>query len=140
MLAARTPDRTAGYTLLELLVVLAMIGFVAALAAPLAGNAVASATLNADARSLATYLRSEQQIARSEQRVVGIGNGADARALLERSAGLSPQAQLTIADAPLEFFADGTASGGRVTLREDGRTKTVAVAWLTGAIAIEDAP
>jgi general secretion pathway protein H len=135
MIVRRTPNSMSGYTLLELLVVLAMIGLVAALAAPLVGTAIASATINADTRTLVTYLRAQKQLAQSLQQPIAI-DGTTA----SHAAELSGQAKLSIADAPLEYFPDGTTSGGRIILREYGQTRTVIVAWLTGGIAIGDTP
>ncbi len=38
----------------------------------------------------------------------------------------------------IRFFADGSSSGGRVTLSHGDREWRVGVAWLTGEIALED--
>jgi general secretion pathway protein H len=130
----------AGYTLLELLVVLGIIGLVATLAAPLVGKAIASAALNADARSLATYLRTQQQLAQSGQRTIAIGDADGASQEVQQKAGLSGQARFAVSNAPLEYFPDGTTTGGSITLHEHDQTTTVSVSWLTGAISIGSAP
>jgi general secretion pathway protein H len=36
----------------------------------------------------------------------------------------------------VRFFPDGSASGGRIVLREGGRTATVSVSWLTGDVDV----
>ena len=37
---------------------------------------------------------------------------------------------------PITFHPDGSATGGRLVLNEDGRERVVAVDWLTGAVSV----
>jgi general secretion pathway protein H len=37
----------------------------------------------------------------------------------------------------VRFFADGSASGGKLVLRDGGRRATVTVNWLTGDVRVE---
>jgi general secretion pathway protein H len=37
----------------------------------------------------------------------------------------------------LRFFPDGSASGGKVVLREGARTATVSVNWLNGDVDVQ---
>ena len=131
----------AGYTLLELLVVIAIVSLITALAAPAAVRAIASATINADARRLAGDLRQLQQIAEERQETITISNAASG-IKIEPDAGLElPAENVVLADAThrLVYFADGTTSGGTLRVSEEGRSIDLDVAWLTGSIAIGEA-
>jgi general secretion pathway protein H len=131
--------RQDGYTLLELLVVMAAIGLLTAVAAPMAFSAIADATLQADARSLAVFIREQQRLAMNEQRIVVLAKGplpdADLRA---RDFGEAAQAE--IAGHDIVLHPDGTTSGGILRLREGSRGLSIKLAWLTGDVAIEAEP
>jgi general secretion pathway protein H len=45
--------------------------------------------------------------------------------------------QLAASVVRVRFFADGSASGGKVVLRDRGRRATVSINWLTGDVRVE---
>ena len=124
-----------GYSLLELLVVLAIIGLIATIAVPMASSSVERMTLNADARAVVTQLRDLRETALDQQREVVVIERAGQAHPLAVSAG-------TTVDAGREGFrigADGIPSG---TLRvaRGGASVRIGAHSLTGRIAVEAAP
>ena len=121
---------SAGYSLLELLVVLAIMALISSVAAPTLIGGSDRIVLAADARAVATQLRAWRDEALDGQREVTI-----APADLVLSSGTS-------ADLGAKSFtigADGGA-GVRVRLSRGNTTVTVVMDRLTGRVAIEDGP
>jgi prepilin-type N-terminal cleavage/methylation domain-containing protein len=128
--------RGAGFTLLELLVVLAIAGLMASIAIPFTVSTVERAALRVDARELASALRDVRQQAIDRRRVIVVRSLADLpmqdrprRGRLD--AGEGP---------PLAFYPDGTSSGKDLKLVESGRAVELHVAWLTGAVSVGAPP
>jgi general secretion pathway protein H len=146
------PSRAGGVTLLELLVVMALMGLIAAMAVPLFGSGVSSTELKSSARQVAAglrFARSEAVATRSETRMwLDLEKRAfrvdhDARQH-NLPAGLEIKlftAQNDIADekvGSIRFYPDGGSNGGRVTLAAGERKFEIDVDWLTGRVAILD--
>lgn len=137
-----------GFTLFELLVVLTVLGLVAALGVPKLSNAFTGPGVRAAALDLAAVLRSArmQAVAESrpalfrfdpETRRAAIGNsyrGAPLAADLVLSfEGPDPGAPF----AGIAFFPDGTSSGGRILVADGGQGFLIAVDWLTGRTRVD---
>ncbi len=145
----------AGYTLVELLVVLAILGLITAIALPMFANALPGAELKAAARNLGADMRlarsraiaGNRDVALSvdlpERRYAVSGEGPErwlpeeitidvltARSELEGEDALRPRR------ARIRFFPDGSSTGGRVSLSRGGRTYHVGVDWLTGRVKV----
>ena len=146
------PSRAGGVTLLELLVVMALMGLIAAMAVPMFGSGVSSTELKSSARQVAAglrFARSEAVATRSETRMwLDLEKRAfrvdhDPRQH-NLPAGLEMKlftAQNDIADekvGSIRFYPDGGSNGGRVTLAAGERTFEIDVDWLTGRVAILD--
>jgi general secretion pathway protein H len=143
----------AGFTLLEVIVVLAILGFGLALIAGYKPPWSSGLGVRGTAAQLASGLR----LARSEailqngpvaleidlaRHLFRVGTGA-ARAL---------PAELIIAlltvsgerrDATtgdIRFYPDGSSTGGRISLSDRGQKLAVGVDWLTGRVSIGDVP
>jgi general secretion pathway protein H len=126
--------KQSGYTLIELLVVISIIGLIAAIAAPATSNMITAATFRADARSVSARLRKCRSIAIAQQRALVIGTQSDLNAV---PAGMSADNIIVTFDNPIRWFADGTTTGGKVTVQRGDREKTIIVAWLTGSVTSE---
>jgi general secretion pathway protein H len=135
----------AGYTLVELLIVLAIFGMMAAAALPLLSAAHPGLETRAAAAALAGDLRAARQEA--------IDRGAPERVMFDRA-----RARYTIAPAgvkrvlkkgvglavhaalrdEIDFYADGSTSGGTVVLSGAGAIRHVTVDWPAGRIAVDE--
>lgn len=134
---------------MELLVVLAILGFVLALAVPGLGRALPGLELQANARAVASALREARALAIAgnrevtliidvRQRILQVGHGNAIK--LDPQFGLSLRTASTELDGDriggISFFPDGTSTGGRVTVALGERQRHVVVDWLTGTASI----
>jgi general secretion pathway protein H len=141
-------SQTRGFTLIELILVLALIALLAGLTLPAVGRGVDALQVRAEVGSFAAFLRyaREQAITRREAQEVTIN--PDAHLLTLRAAGaessratrrLSPRISIT-ADSPtgltITFSPGGVSTGGSFRLvGPDGRAYRVSVNPLTGRVS-----
>lgn len=145
--------REEGFTLVELLVVLAILGLVATLAAslPLARKSSPTVELRSHALRIAAGLRSARAMAIRQAREVAFhfdaerntwnsGREAKSTQLPEGMLLKLDTARLAIrgdTDARLVFFHDGSSTGGRVTLSLGSSKISINVAWINGAVDVD---
>jgi general secretion pathway protein H len=137
----RMQKSSTGYTLLELLIVLAILGLIATLAAPAANRMVEAATLRSDARKLASDLSGLQQLVAEKNLTISIADDSNRQGLHVEGAPsfiLSRDETLEIAPGTrkLVYYPDGTSSGGAIEVVEPHGRMTAEIAWLTGAVNI----
>ena len=141
---------TAGFTLVELLVVLLILALALSVVTPALWRATPIADLKGGARALAAGLQTAraEAIRDNAQRVVIIDTesrgfrAADSDALMKlpETLGLkatTAESELTDEGAGIRFYPDGSSTGGTVTLSEEDRSLTVKVDWLSGRVRIE---
>lgn len=148
-----TRARAAGFTMLELLVVIVLVGILASLSSPLFSSGVSAAEHRAAARSVAQTLRFARSEAIANRTDVGVEFNLQDRTYQlpggkrrgKWPEGIALQLTTTVAEtvddkhAFVRFYADGGSTGGRVTLKYKERSYLVDINWLTGRIAIEEA-
>ncbi|HUA81895.1 MAG TPA: GspH/FimT family protein [Dyella sp.] len=140
-----------GFTLLEMLAVIILIGIAAAAVSISVAHGLASARINAAAGELAASLRATrtQAIVHQDQRIFELdARSATYRGADKRDVRLPKGLDLSVTSAAsdqtggdiarIRFFPDGSSTGGRITLRSGQREWHVNVSWLTGAISIFD--
>jgi general secretion pathway protein H len=141
-----------GYTLMEVLVTLAIIGLVLAAIPLMAGDRRPGAEARAAAIEVASALRQTRSTAiakfRSEVFVLDteghsyqVGVAGPKKALPEELSLSLYTARSELQDESagrIRFFPDGSATGGRVTLASDDRGYVIAVDWLTGSVSLEE--
>jgi general secretion pathway protein H len=144
--------RLRGMSLLEILVVLAIMGLVAAMAVPMLGPGVSSGELKAAARQLASGLRLARSEAMATRRETFLTIDIEGRRFkvaqdpkeypLPKGVGLKLfTAQMDLVDdkvGSIRFYPDGGSNGGRITIAAGERKYEVDVDWLTGRVAILD--
>ncbi len=135
MISRREP----GFTLVELLVVLAIIGLSLAIAAPFLANHVTGASLNSAAGEIRAALRQARSTAIAEDRSVVFQGDPGGGYWLDRShftlplmSGAQPLRVATIGGTRISFFASGGSSGGRILVSSGGGRREIAVDALTG--------
>lgn len=141
-----------GFTLFELLVVLALLALVAALVPPMLTRGFPATSLKAAAREVAAGLR--------ETRGRAIGRNADATFTVDveaRSYRIGDEGADRVLPRALEialytaeselidggagtirFFADGSSTGGRVSVSYQERRYDIVVDWLTGQVKVSE--
>lgn len=144
--------RSDGFTLIELIVTLAVVALVFTLVVPRLRQAPDLSDLRAAARDVAAVLR----MARSEAISAGrptdfLADTASGTYAIDRGSGpvgsIPQGARLTLLTAPelaagpsgaIRFYPDGSASGGGLALMQGSLRYEVLVNWMSGAVTIKD--
>jgi len=138
-----------GFSLLELLVTLALVGLVVVLSLPGLSHGRGGAGLSSDARLLAARLRAAREMALvtrstthvnidiTNRGIGGIGVRAEDRfTSANRVTVTTARGKADRGTADIIFAPDGSSSGGEVTLESGSLERRVRVEWLTGAVVI----
>ena len=150
----RTRGHSAGFSLLEMLVVLVIIAAASLLAMAAFGGGMRGMQLRSSAKEIAAQLRFARAVAISTgepQDVVIDPRGRSWRGAKGRSGSLPGEGEVVftgagaaqfadVADSEgkgvVRFFPDGAATGGRVRLLANGAGWDVDVRWLTGEVVM----
>jgi len=146
-------QRAAGFTLIELMVVLVIMGLMLGLVLQHGPMRSPVLQIRAAAAQLAQGLRSARARAIALNRPVTFSLDVEDHSF--RGADAAPQmlpatlqlAALTVTGKPsrqsntsnISFAPDGSSSGGRIELTENGVRLLVGVDWLTGLVSVADA-
>ncbi len=139
-MSATGRPRAGGFTLIEALVVVAITGLIGALAFPRLDAAIAAQAFRTATATLARTLEDARARAiRSAEAVpVAIVDGGHA-VRVANGAPITLPADYVVStpDQPVvRFFADGTASGGRMLLLGKGHRAALTVAAATGHVSV----
>ena len=146
------PVKSGGFTLLELLVVLALAAVMLAITPPLLSGMLPGVELKGAARELVSalrYTRSKAITARKDkQLLLNLENKTFSVSDRSKIYHLPEKANIEMVTADTEvlgerlaairFFPDGSSTGGRITLAYDDRRYQVDVDWFTGRVSIVD--
>jgi general secretion pathway protein H len=149
--AARSSTRRRGFTLVELLIVVTLLVTLSAVLAPILMPSP-TRTLRATASEVATTLRETRRRAQAEQASRRFVVDTDARRFGIEGAGgwrtlpedvgveLTTAASLAVGRelGGVDFFPDGSSSGGRVALEMAELSIRVDIEWLTGRIRVSE--
>ena len=141
-----------GFTLLEMMIVLVILGLVAALVVMRGPSRDPALDLRATAEAMAGGLRLARAQAISSGRPVSLMVDP-ARHVWRIDTGtptaIAPEVGVTVSTASatipgtapeIGFAPDGSSTGGRIDLRAGERHLAVSADWLTGRISVTDAP
>lgn len=144
----RRPGSSAGFSLVEMLVVLTITGLVMGLAVPALQSSLGRRGIDRSVTQLAALLREarSQAILSGSEAVVSLDISAK-RAFPSwpgRDVGLGEPEAIEVTSAREElvteaipsfrFFPEGSATGGHIRLRYAGAEHRIAVDWLTGRV------
>jgi general secretion pathway protein H len=148
----RTETRGAGFTLIEVIIVLTILGLVMAVVFSGTRGPSDIITLRAAANELAAGLRDVRSRAIEANRPMDltldlgrhrwqIGNGPETPLPPKANVELVTLAgQIRAADfGVIRFEPDGSSSGGRIELIENGHRITVGIDWITGRVLVGNA-
>ena len=141
-----------GFTLVELLVVLAIAGLMLAVAPPLISSVMPGVELKAAARRTAGALRLAREVAiasgrdiawvtdidSNRYRIDGDHRGGSLPAGLAVELVAAEDEMQSDTVGAIRFFPDGSSTGGRVILKRCDGGYQVGVNWLTGRILVAD--
>lgn len=140
-----------GVTLIELLVVLVLMSALLALVPPLFDRGLSSTEINAAAREMMAAMRYARSTAVSRRQPIAFTLDleqhhfhVDGRRPVTLPRAL--QLELVTAESELQgrgagsitFFADGSATGGSLTLVAEARQIRLDVDWLSGRVTLND--
>ncbi len=142
-----------GFTLIELIAVIVLLGIATAAVTFSFSKSLQGAKVRAASRDLVAALRYTrgQAIVKGRQEVLSLDLDANAyRAPGKPTVQLPKDMHLTLTTAEQEqtgansggirFFPDGSSTGGNIAVYQGQRVWRINVAWLTGDIALEEAP
>ncbi len=146
----RMTDAQRGFTLLEMVCVIALIAMIAAVLLPAMPRQTSRSRLQAYALEAATLLKADRNAAIARHADVATQVDAAARAIRSGASGqivrlpedvrfdaLLPQScQRRPTLSSISFFADGMSCGGAITLTRLDITYEIRVNWLTGRVEI----
>jgi general secretion pathway protein H len=151
--AWRSPARrsSAGFTLLELLVCLVILAFVAALVPPMLARTAERSALRGAVSSLSAELRLARSGAIAANAVRGVVIDPDRRSFgplarpdrhrLPDSASVvvrTAAAARVPAGSAIRFFPNGSSTGGEIAVAAGTTGYLVSVNWLTGRVRVEE--
>ncbi|MFZ5465920.1 MAG: GspH/FimT family pseudopilin [Pseudomonadota bacterium] len=140
----------AGFTLVELLLVVMIAGLALAVVPPLLTASLPGAQVRTAAQQLASGLRSArgQAIARGEESLLQLDLERNSYRQGGREVALAAGLELVLDTASSEvlgagaggirFFPDGSSTGGRIEVRGGGRAYRLDVDWLTGRVTVHE--
>lgn len=151
-LAHSTDPRQAGFTLFEMLVVLALLALSAYLALPTARGGADRFSLRTTALHVAALARGTRLKAMADGEDALLVVNLDERTVSRRGAGRpiampagteiaveTARSEIARPEARIRFLPDGRATGGTITLSAEGQQVVVAVDWLTGSVSLREA-
>ena len=140
-----------GFSLVELLVVLALVGLSLSVVGPPVGRSLDASRLKASTRSLLITARTARSLARTEQREVTLMIDVESRTYgldEQRDLSIQPKAaksEVTAAESErrtenligVRFFPNGSATGGLINLSLNNQRHAIKIDWLTGLAEIQ---
>lgn len=140
---ATSVDGEAGFTLIELVVALAVIMLIAAVALPSFARLFDGPRLSEAARQATDGLREARAAAIGSFEIVRVAAGDNGRSLrfADRARILPAGTALALTGRDesgvpaIVFYPDGSANGGEVRLSSGNATRVLTVDWRTGRVA-----
>jgi len=140
-------DAMEGYTLLEMVIVLALLGLILSVTLPWSSQGTQNRKLDEQARTIATMLKSARMAAIAGNKegnvkldfagkIVAV-EGGNEQLVLDQAVSLkmlTARQEANRDGGAIRFFPNGSSTGGIVVLESVGRSTAIRVDWLTGKI------
>lgn len=137
-----------GYTLLELLVVMAIISMIVAAAPAVYARLVPGYEVRQFANELAIHMRELRERARETGTTEVVQFAQDTKMLVKAGTGLELPHEMEIVYTPAEiwatadeeqlyFYPNGASNGGEVALKRQNLDVRVKIDWVSGAIEVQ---
>lgn len=136
-----------GFTLLEMLVILVIVSFVAVISLPYAQKSGEARRLDAAAEIVTAKLREARSLALSSNQKSSLTIDVEKRQLMGPGfrppyalpAGLlikvtTAEGQTSENIGSISFFPDGGSTGGSIVMADGAMARRIAINWLTGAV------
>jgi len=146
-------SRVRGFTLIELMAVIILLAIALTAVTFSFSKSLKSARITAASRDLVAALRYTrgQAIVKGQQEVLTLNLDDNTYTAPGKNAHKLPDdmhMQLTTAEQEvtggnaggIRFFADGSSTGGHISVLQDRREWRINVAWLTGDISLDEHP
>lgn len=140
-------DEEAGFTLIEMIVVVGLLALCLAVALPWSKRAAEAGSIDRASVEISAYLRSARTRAIAENEEVIVRFDVGKRRILlagmpavELSSAtqielIAARRELVGREAAVRFYPDGSSTGGTIRLSDGRRAILIEVNWLTGRIA-----
>ena len=139
-----------GFTLIEILVVLALITLILAIIPPMFSNVIDSTQIKSSSRLLVASLKEARSLAITKQKETTLMLDVEKKQFLlnqkQHNLNIPDNTKLQLIAANTEqlneqlagirFFPDGSSTGGRIELSNNNLEYIIDVNWLTGKIQI----
>ena len=139
MTRRRPNPQRAGFTLIEIAVVLVIIGLTYGLVTPAFTNFIAGTRLESAARQLAMALREARSsaIVSGEALQFAIDPSLPGWRFGDRHGEFDRRVAISLegGNSEIAFYPDGYSTGGRIKLESAGRGRLIELHWLTGRVS-----
>jgi len=146
----RKVQRHHGFSLIEMLIVLAIVAMVAAVSMPYARQSGERRELDMAVIRIAAQLRMAQMAAQAKQSEQWVAVDTKARRVTSSASPDKIELPATVTievtaaldgirndTGEIRFFPDGGSTGGKLRFQQGQYTRGLAVNWLTGAVTTE---
>ncbi|MEI6737143.1 MAG: GspH/FimT family pseudopilin [Pseudomonadota bacterium] len=141
-----------GFTLLEIILVIALAALMFTLVPRLFGSGVSGAELKSNVRGLAAAMKMARDVAVNTRRESFVSINVDSREFtttfddkvhklndkLTLKLFTAQADQIDGQSASFRFYPDGSSNGGRVTVLANEREFAIDIDWLTGRVSVSD--